>query len=154
MDDQSSGFWRIFSFILGMASVPGFVSGIFVFLRWIGSRRDRNKEIATAREMQLMVEMDARAATLSREHAEFLERLKGEILRLQARLRELEDKCNLVSRDRDRGWELARWWNARAHVLRHDALNAQQSATHLARERNLPEPTWPDMTLPDLEDPK
>ena len=72
--------------------------------------------------------------------------MRAELLRTQARLKELE-------RDRDRGWDLARWWNRRAHDLRHAGLNAQAMVVALcAREEKLV-PPWPNMDVPSLEDP-
>jgi hypothetical protein len=73
--------------------------------------------------------------------------MRAELARCQVRNLELE-------RDRDRGWDLARWWNRRAHELRHAGLNAQTMVAGLCAREELPVPAWPDMVVPGLEDPK
>ena len=82
------------------------------------------------------------------------ERLSAERSVTRAELREdLEDRTaenRALRSDRDRGWNLARGWEALAHRLRHD-LNNERASNNLAREaRGLPLLSeWPD--LPDID---
>jgi predicted Holliday junction resolvase-like endonuclease len=99
------------------------------------------------REERLVREVEARRAALSHEQAELFTQMKNELLRCQSRLLEVE-------RDRDRGWDLARHWNQRAHELRHAALTAQSMVATFCAHENLAPPSWPDMSVTNLEDPR
>ena len=144
MSDLGIGPW----WIALAGGVPSVASGLFVFWRWWVERGDKRHDTALTREERLAHELDAQRAALSREQAELFDRVRAELARVQARNVELE-------RDRDRGWDLARWWNRRAHELRHAGLNAQTMVMGLiVRDPSLPAPTWPDMAVPGLEDPK
>ncbi len=129
------------------AAVPSAASGAWVVWRWWTDRGDARAVQAATRDQVLMRELETQRAALSREQADLFERMRAELQRCQARLAEVE-------RDRDRGWDLARWWNRRAHELRHSGVNAQATAQVLAFEAGHPPPAWPDMTIPGLEDPK
>ncbi len=133
--------------VVAAAGVPSIASAVWVFWRWWVERDDKRIEGARSREERLMRELEAQRTALSREHADLFDRMRAELLRKEARLLELE-------RDRDRGWDLARWWNRRAHELRHAGLNAQTIVVGLCAREDLAPPTWPDMTLPHLEEPK
>ena len=128
------------------AAVPSAASGAWVVWRWWVDRGDVRTVQAATRDQVLMREMETQRAALSREHADLFDRMRAELLRTQARLQELE-------RDRDRGWDLARWWNRRAHELRHAGLNAQFMVAGLCLRLGEPPPSWPDMLVPGLEDP-
>lgn len=129
------------------AAVPSAASGAWVVWRWWADRGDARAVQATTRDQVLMRELETQRVALSREHADLFDRMRAELQRCQARLAEVE-------RDRDRGWDLARWWNRRAHELRHAGVNAQAAAQSLAFDAGHPQPSWPDMTIPGLEDPK
>ncbi|TPG53289.1 hypothetical protein EAH89_17380 [Roseomonas nepalensis] len=60
-----------------------------------------------------------------------------------------------TKRDRDRGWDLARWWKGAAWGMRHRAANARQAADDLARSKGIEPPPWSgSLDLPtDLEEP-
>lgn len=60
-----------------------------------------------------------------------------------------------TKRDRDRGWDLARWWKGAAWSMRHRAANARQAADDLARSKGIDPPGWSgSLDLPaDLETP-
>lgn len=134
--------------VVAAGAIPSLASSLWVFWRWSAERRDKRHEGDLTREQRLTQEMDAQRTALSREQAELFDRMRAEVARVQARNLELE-------RDRDRGWDLARYWNRRAHELRHAALNAQTMVMGLiARDPSLAAPTWPDMTILGLEDPK
>ena len=123
------------------------VCGAWVALRWWADRRERRETAVMTREERLARDLDAQRAALSKEHADLFDRMRTELVRCQTRLVELE-------RDRDRGWDLARWWHRRAHELRHAGLNAQTIVAGLCAREDLPVPTWPNMTVPGLEEPK
>lgn len=129
------------------AAVPSVASGAWVVWRWWADRGDARAVQAATRDQALMRELETQRAALSREQTDLFDRMRAELQRCQARLAE-------VDRDRDRGWDLARWWNRRAHELRHAGVNAQATAQVLAFEAGHPQPAWPDMTIPGLEDPK
>lgn len=129
------------------AAVPSAASGAWVVWRWWADRGDARAVQAATRDQALMRELETQRVALSREHADLFDRMRAELQRCQARLAEVE-------RDRDRGWDLARWWNRRAHELRHAGVNAQAAAQNLAFDAGHPQPSWPDMTIPGLEDPK
>lgn len=133
--------------VVTAAAVPSVASGAWVLWRWWAERDDKRADRLLTREQTLIRELEAQRAALGKEHADLFDRMRAELLRVQARLREVEQ-------DRDRGWDLARWWNRRAHELRHAGLNAQAMVTGLCAGEELPVPNWPDMTVPALEDPK
>lgn len=129
------------------AAVPSAASGTWVVWRWWTDRDDARAAQQATRDQALLRDLESQRAALSRDHADLFDRMRAELLRCQARLAEVE-------RDRDRGWDLARWWNRRAHELRHAGVNAQAAAQNLAYGGGHPAPVWPDMTIPGLEDPK
>ena len=129
------------------AAVPSGASGAWVVWRWWADRDDTRAVQQASRDQALMRELETQRAALSREHADLFDRMRAELLRCQSRLAEVE-------RDRDRGWDLARWWNRRAHELRHAGVNAQAAAQNLAFAAGHAQPSWPDMAIPGLEDPR
>ena len=141
-DPMANPWWVVL-----VGALPGSVSGAWVALRWWADRRERRQTAVLTREERLARDLDAQRAALSREHADLFDRMRTELVRCQTRLVELE-------RDRDRGWDLARWWHRRAHELRHAGLNAQTIVAGLCAREELPVPAWPSMTVPGLEEPK
>lgn len=133
--------------VVATAAVPSVMGGLWVFWRWWVERDDKLTDGKRTREQSLIHELETQRAALSREQAEMFDRIRGELTRTQLRLVEVEH-------DRDRGWDLARWWNRRAHELRHAGLNAQTMVAGLCAREGVDEPIWPDMTLPGLEDPR
>ena len=141
-DGLNSSWWVVL-----VAAIPTGASGLWVFWRWWVERGDKREEGVLSHEQVLMRELEVQRAALSREHAELFDRVRAELARAQVRSAELE-------RERDRGWDLARWWNRRAHELRHAGLNAQTMVTVLCSREELDEPAWPDMSVPGLEEPR
>ena len=141
-DLAASPWWVVLA-----GAVPSMASGVWVVWRWTAERAERRERGMETREQRLAQELDAQRAALSREQAELFDRMRAELARCQVRNLELE-------RDRDRGWDLARWWHQRAHELRHAGLNAQTMVAGLCAREELPVPIWPDMALPALEEPK
>lgn len=142
MQDAGNPWWVVLA-----AAVPSAASGTWVMWRWWADRGDTRATQQTVRDQALMRDLELQRATLNREHPDLFDRTRAELLRCHARLQEVE-------RDRDRGWDLARWWNRRAHELRYAGVNAQAAAQNLAFDGSQPLPAWPDMTIPGLEDPK
>ena len=132
--------------MVAAAAIPSAASGLWVFWHWLVERGDRHHTEILTREQTLVRELELQRAALGREHADLFDRIRTELVRTHARLIELE-------RDRDRGWDLARWWNQRAHELRHAGLNAQTMVMGLSLRVDEPPPRWPDMVVPALEDP-
>ena len=128
------------------AGLPSAASAAWVCWRWYAERGERQSDRLLTREQAILRNLDLQRAALGREHSELLDRLRAELLRKEARCAELE-------RDRDRGWDLARWWNQRAHELRHAGLNAQTIVVGLCAREGVDVPRWPDMALPNLEEP-
>lgn len=126
--------------------MPSLASGLWVISRWWIDRADRNLVDAGRRDDRIAREIEEQRAALSQEQAELFERIRAELVRYQTRLKDVE-------RDRDRGWDLARYWNQRAHELRHAGLNAQAMVTAICARENLQVPSWPDMGLLQLEEP-
>ncbi len=143
MRDLPWGPW----WVVAGAALPSLASGLWVVSRWWLERADRNQVDLSTRGERLAREVEERRITLSHEQAELFDRMRAELLRCQARLVEVE-------RDRDRGWDLARFWNQRTHEFRHAALNAQAMVTGFCDRENLEVPRWPEMTVVMLEEPR
>ena len=147
LHDAGSPWWLVL-----VAGIPSFASGVWVFWRWWVERGDSRSAVALTREHGLLRELETQRAALSKEQAELFDRIRGELTRCQVRLLEVEH-------DRDRGWDLARWWNRRAHELRHAGMSAQTAAQNITVMQGRgaigrPATPWPDMSLPGLEDPQ
>jgi len=144
--DAATPWW-----VVAAAAVPSVASGLWVFWRWWVDRGDARAAVLLTREQTVLHDLELQRAALGKDQAELFDRIRTELVRCQLRLTELE-------RDRDRAWDLARWWNRRAHELRHAGVNAQQVAQRLAVSScpmpgGQPLPPWPDMTIPGLEEP-
>ncbi len=140
---QSGSPW----WVVVLATIPSVASGLWVVWRWWVERSDRHADGFQLNEDRVAKDVEARRTALSREQGELFDRVRSELIRCQARLGEVE-------RDRDRGWDLARYWHRRAHELRHAGLNAQSIVTGLCAREELPVPDWPNMSVLGLEDPK
>jgi hypothetical protein len=127
------------------ASFPSLASGAWMVWRWWTERADRHAAGLLSGEERAVREVEAQRLALSREHADLFDRIRNELIRCQARLGEVE-------RDRERGWDLARYWHRRAHELRHAGLNAQSIVAGLCAREGEPPPDWPDMSVIGLED--
>jgi ABC-type nickel/cobalt efflux system permease component RcnA len=143
MPDVAHGPW----WVVAAAAAPSVASAIWVLWRWWIERGDKLHETVTSREQTLLRDLEAQRVALSREQAELFERLRTEVERIRLRLVEVEQ-------DRDHGWDLARWWNQRAHEMRHAAVNAQTMVMGFCSREGVDPPAWPEMELPGLEEPK
>ena len=133
--------------VVATAAAPSLASALWVIWRWWFERGDKLHETVAAREQTLLRDLESQRVALSREQAELFERLRTEIERIRHRLLEVEA-------DRDHAWDLARWWNQRAHDMRHAALNAQTMVIGFCSREGVEPPTWPETDLPGLEEPK
>jgi hypothetical protein len=143
MPDLSTSPW----WVVSAAALPSAASGVWAFWRWWLERGDKKNETLLTREQTALRDLENQRIALAREQADLFERLRTELSRTQTRLAELEQ-------DRDRAWDLARWWNQRAHELRHAGLNAQTMVAGFCAREGVDAPDWPDMEVPGLEDPK
>lgn len=143
MPDLSSSPW----WVVTAAAAPSLASALWVLWRWWVERGDRIHESVATREQTLLRDLEVQRIALSKEQSELFVRLRTELERVQQRLAEME-------RDRDHAWDLARWWNKRAHDLRHVGLNAQAIVVGFCSRDGVDPPVWPDMELPGLEEPK
>ena len=153
MMPDSNPWWVVIA-----AAVPSGASGVWVVWQWWAGRSDKKTEVTLTREERLMRDMDARVQTAAKIDADLIAQGRTEITRLIMRCEAFERQRDALEADRDRGWDLARWWNRRAHELRHAGVNAQQVAQRLAVSScpmpgGQPLPPWPDMTIPGLEEP-
>ena len=155
MNDQS--WWQVVAIPALIASIPGLIK----FWQWWGSRSDKKSDREMSREERRDKEMDSRQTVLTKQQADWFTDLRAENTVLRKR-------CDDLDRDRNRGWDLARYWHGRAHEmmrafrnLRHDVTNDRQNMLTTYRNR-LPtetEPQWEP--IPDapampmgLEEPK
>lgn len=129
-----------------VAAVPSLASGAFVWLQWRSKREDERDGRNLSREDRRAQELDKLQATLSAETSRQIGELRQDLRDTRAELAE-------TRRDRDRGWDLARWWHGAAHDvcrqfrnLRHNAVNMQQWIT-AAMTRH------PDLGMPDSMEP-
>jgi hypothetical protein len=74
------------------------------------------------------------------------DRLEAENKRLTARLRDIE-------RDRDRGWDLARYWNSETHRIKHLLIGIIHAANLGLEMAGRTPVRVPEIVLPSIEDP-
>jgi hypothetical protein len=143
------------------AAVPSVISAVWIYIQHRAQRRDKQADRELTREQMRVKEMDQQQASFSSEQQRWFADLRQENRDLRADLTE-------TRKDRDRGWDLARFWHAAAHdilrafrFLRHNALNMMQwmeSARRLYPGLDMPTSieAVPDVpTLPlGLEDPR
>lgn len=143
------------------AAVPSLASGSWIFWQWWAKRSDEKETRELTREERRAQELDKLQATLSAETSSRVTELRQDLRDLRAELTE-------TRRDRDRGWDLARWWHGAAHDLlrqfrhlRHNATNMQQwvmAAMRRYPDLGTPESLEPIPDRPDLpmglEEPK
>ncbi len=118
---------------------PGFV---VAFLGWRAARRkDKGEQTAAefAAQEKMRASVDAQALAVN-------DRLIAENLRQGTRIKEL-------GHDRDRGWDLARWWFNFAHSVKHrKALVIELANSRLVAAQLSPVPV-PDIAFPGFEEP-
>jgi hypothetical protein len=108
------------------ASLPSIPPAIWAFWQFRAKRQDEREGRVLSREERRAQDLDRMQASFSADQTAWVRDLRQENKDLRVDLAE-------TRRDRDTGWELARWWYTRAHDLlrefrnlRHTALNMQQ----------------------------
>ena len=129
-----------------IAALPSAGSGIWVFWRWWAERGDKKEDTALSRQERATQMTDARMSDIARRDAE---RITG----LELRISILEGTRGRTEFERDRGWDLARWWNAECFRTWHLWTNASQMADNAMRQAGLMPPVWPVSNLPQFEAP-
>lgn len=148
------------------AVLAGLISAFGAVLGWFRFRRER-ADSRGDRETELR---DRMRTSMDTQSLAMWDRLEAENKRLAVRLAEMEH-------DRNRGWDLARWWNSEAHRVKHLQANLLQIAISRterlgmllneinaqpfpATERQISEVKRlcttievPQFSFPDLEDP-
>jgi hypothetical protein len=129
-----------------VAAVPSVASGIFVWWQWRGTRSDQREDREMSRDDRRARELDQQQASLGAETSRWFGDLRQENRDLRIELAE-------TRRDRERGWDLARFWHGAAHDvlrqfrnLRHNSLNMQQWIEAASRRH-------PDLGVPVAIDP-
>ena len=155
LPSSASAWW-----VVAIGSIPGAISAVWVAYQFLSNRHDKRASEHLTREERREKDLDEQQAGLTRQASELVTGLRDENKGLRERIIEVE-------RDRNRGWDLARYWHGRAHELlrlfrnlRHDLMNARQVVVSLFRRLpDEPTPAWdavPDVpVLPmGVEDPK
>src|SRR5881397_1551193 len=105
------------------AGGPSAMAGLWAYWQWRAKRHDDRETRDLTRDERRARELDQQQASFGVEQSKWFGDLRAENRELRAELTE-------TRKDRDRGWDLARWWHGAAHDvlrqfrnLRHDALN-------------------------------
>ena len=145
---------QVWGYVLAGASPAAIIvlwKNIVPFIKWVRgeSLLQTSRDQTTAQKMQ--DDITAQRALLSREQNEFLDRVNAELTQSYARIAVVRSDLAKMERDRDRGWDLARWWYRRAQVMRDLAWDAQSKCDfHMAPGTTCP--IWPTTDLPAFED--
>jgi hypothetical protein len=121
------------------AALVGIVTQLLVWRKFRIERGDKRDETDADHRDRVRVTMDAQSLAM-------WDRLEAENKRLAARLQDIEH-------DRDRGWDLARYWNGRAHSVKHQFANLLQRANYRLESAKLEPIQAPEIIWPGLEDP-
>lgn len=109
-----------------VAAIPSAIPGVWVWWQWRVKRADEREDRELTREERRGRELDTQQTTFGAEQGRWFADLRQENRDLRMDLIE-------TRRDRDRGWELARYWHGTAHDVlrhyrncRHNAVNMMQ----------------------------
>lgn len=135
MSDNTNPWWVVLA--------SGIISAIGLWLNargaWMSTRattQDKRDERETSERANVLAALDARQTA-------WINRQDQELEKVRRRVEEIEA-------ERERAWQLARAWNAKAHELRHEINNSRQIAMALRGDREV---TWPlNPLLPGLEE--
>lgn len=128
-----------------MGALPS--AGILAWHRFFTERSDKRTETVAELRDRVRSTMDVQSLAM-------YDRLEGENKRLVARLREMEAEKRELERDRNRGWDLARWWEEDDHRTKHRLLNTVHAANLRLETNHLAPVEVPRIFLPKLEEPK
>ncbi len=135
MADGTNPWWVVLA--------SGVISAVGLWLNargaWLSTRaasQDKRGEREASERTNVLAALDARQTA-------WINRQDQELEKVRRRVEELEV-------DRERVWQLARAWSAKAHELRHEVNNSRQVAMALRGDREL---AWPvNPLLPGLEE--
>jgi hypothetical protein len=126
-------------FAMMIGFVPGATTAAIAWFRFRTERSDKHTETVSELRDRVRTNMDVQSLAM-------YDRLEAENKRLVARLRDIE-------RDRDRGWDLARWWNSEAHRVKHLLANALHLANLRLEQGLLTTVHVPEIRMPSIEEP-
>ena len=126
---------------LATALAAPLVTAIFTVFVLRGKRREAEIKIASQNELGKLSLDEKQRERLGVESSRMFDRLRDEASDLRAELKAVRTHRDALEIDRDKGWDLARGWCARAHDLRHELVNCC-----LAASKEAPTP------LPALEE--
>ena len=131
--------------LLGGA-VPSIAGGLFVVWRLWLERGTKRLDVQITREERITRDTDARVLQAAKIDADVIARGIAEVASLVLRMRTVEQ-------DRNRGWDLARWWYDRAHGNWRAWDRRAMMADTAMRAAGLPLVEWPSLDLPNFEAP-
>ena len=150
-ENVSSELWRFLAYAGGIPAALGGWKAIGIAIRWMRSEHTSDTARGLTAAQKIQEDLLAQRAVLTKEQADFLESIRAELVRCYALIASIRAELAALGRDRDRGWDLARWWNRRCQDMRNVAANNHMLATDMALvAKQLPPPT-PDLTLPAFE---
>jgi hypothetical protein len=123
--------------IIGVA-IQG-AAAVFTWFKFFRDRSDKHVETVTELRDRVRSTMDVQSLAM-------YDRLEAENKRLTARLRDIE-------RDRDRGWDLARYWNSETHRIKHLFAGLLHLANLRLEQAGGQPVTIPEIVFPSIEDP-
>ena len=112
------------------------------------SRRNKSLDVSMTREQRLMSEADARIAQASKIDADVMTRLQAELVRVTARMADLEQERERAVSGKNTAEDRAQYWHRRAHDMRHVATQMTTIVTDAARKEGREMPATPDLSLP------
>ena len=144
-DPSDPGPW--WAVILG--GVPGAASAGWVAWQWFANRNDTNKQRDQTATLTVQQQMQADALAMSKridERTELADR------RIAQEMTELRAQAKELALDRDKGWNLARYWYWEQRQIGHEMRDAQQLALSLAYQMQR-KGIWPEgQPLPEQPD--
>ena len=119
-------------------------------VKYLWNRRDRSVDVSMTREQRLMAETDARIAQASKIDGDVMTRLQAELIRVSARMADLEQARDKAEAAKNAVTDRARYWHRRAHDMRYIALTATQTMMDAVRQSGGEPPATPNLSLPDF----
>lgn len=135
MPDNTNPWWVVLA--SGVISAFGlWLNARGAWLSTHATTQDKRDERETSERANVLAALDARQTA-------WINRQDQELEKVRRRVEEIEE-------ERERAWQLARAWSAKAHELRHEINNSRQVAMALRGDREI---SWaPNPLLPGLEE--
>lgn len=149
---ESPTLWEIVQLPLLVTAVPLCIKGV----QWLISRRDSKPITSMSLWERQQAAVAAERESLNKGQRDYIERVEGERDRALERLERLQIKLEDVEDDRDRGWDLVRWWFRSARELFQALMNARAMVGVLTGRLDPPQraPDWEVFAPPlDMEAP-